>query len=49
MAVAAQDADNLYFLMEAVMGGELFDAYNEQDLFGNVDAARFFISCVVLG
>lgn len=43
------DDSNVYFMMEPVMGGDLFDIYNNRDLFGDVDLARFYIACVALG
>eukprot|EP00930_Biecheleria_cincta_P028525 TRINITY_DN19912_c0_g1_i2.p1 TRINITY_DN19912_c0_g1~~TRINITY_DN19912_c0_g1_i2.p1 ORF type:complete len:1012 (-),score=210.91 TRINITY_DN19912_c0_g1_i2:25-2826(-) len=39
----------VYFVQEPVMGGELFDVYNEQNFFGNLKFARFYIACVTLG
>jgi len=44
-----QDDNNLFFMMEPVMGGELFDVYNDKDLFGNLNAAKFYFGCVTLG
>lgn len=44
-----QDSENLFFMMEPVLGGELFDVYNDRDLFGDLSAAKFFIACVTLG
>jgi len=43
------DGSNVYFMMEPAMGGDLFDIYNNRDLFGDVDLARFYIACVALG
>jgi CRP-like cAMP-binding protein len=43
-----QDASHVFFLLEAVMGGELFDVYSDNDLFGSMDHARFYIGCVTL-
>jgi CRP-like cAMP-binding protein len=47
--VTYQDQTNIFFMMEPVMGGELFDVYSEQKLFGRLDVARFYIACVTLG
>lgn len=44
-----QDISNVYFMMEPVMGGDLFDVYNDRDLFGDVGHARFYIACVAVG
>lgn len=46
---AYHDHDYIYFLMEPVYGGELFDVYNEQDLFCNLTASRFYVACVIMG
>lgn len=43
------DADFVYFIQEPVMGGELFDVYNDRNYFGNLKFARFYIACVILG
>jgi CRP-like cAMP-binding protein len=44
-----QDERYLYFLLEPVLGGELFDVYNDNDLWGKIPAARFYFGCVTLG
>lgn len=46
---AYQDRKFIYFLMECVFGGELFDAYNEYNLFRQIAHAKFYIACVALG
>eukprot|EP00928_Gymnodinium_smaydae_P021880 TRINITY_DN18572_c0_g2_i1.p1 TRINITY_DN18572_c0_g2~~TRINITY_DN18572_c0_g2_i1.p1 ORF type:complete len:1059 (-),score=261.60 TRINITY_DN18572_c0_g2_i1:95-3271(-) len=46
---AYHDAKTVYFLLEPVLGGELFDIYQDNDLFGNIDCARFHIGCVIFG
>jgi len=42
------DENNIFFLLEPVIGGELFDVYAEQNLFGNQVNAKFYIACVTL-
>lgn len=44
-----QDPAYVYFMMEPALGGELFDVYNENDLFGKMGHARFYIGCVIQG
>lgn len=44
-----QDDNAVYFLLEACLGGELFDVYTENDFWGQADKARFYISNVALG
>jgi len=44
-----QDDVYIYLLQEPVMGGELFDVYNSEDLFGNLVNAKFYIACCTLG
>merc|ERR1712056_20701 len=41
-----QDRNNIFFMMEPVLGGELFDVYSDNDLFGQINVARFYIACV---
>jgi serine/threonine protein kinase len=43
-----QDKDNIFFLLECVTGGELFDVYCDKNLFGNQPHAKFYIACVAL-
>jgi len=43
------DSGFVYFLLEAALGGELFDVYNDHDLWGQTDKARFHVACVALG
>jgi serine/threonine protein kinase/CRP-like cAMP-binding protein len=38
----------VYLLLEPVAGGELFDVYNERDLFCDLNASKFYICCVIL-
>jgi len=42
------DAQNLYLLMEAVIGGELFTTYAKHGFSGSEKHARFYASAVVL-
>merc|ERR1719310_1267645 len=35
-------------MLEPVLGGELFDIYNENDLFGSLVHSRFYIACVTM-
>jgi len=44
-----QDRSYLFFMMEPVMGGELFDIYNDNDLFGKLPVVKFHIACVAIG
>ncbi|CAL1167282.1 unnamed protein product [Cladocopium goreaui] len=39
----------VYFLLQAALGGELFDVYTDQDFWGQADKARFYVACVALG
>jgi CRP-like cAMP-binding protein len=43
-----QDDNNIFFLLEPVTGGELFDVYSEEHFFGNQAHAKFYIACVTL-
>jgi serine/threonine protein kinase len=36
-------------MMEPLMGGDLFDAYNDNNLFGSIKHAKFYIACVTMG
>merc|ERR1712166_83566 len=42
------DALNIFFLLEPVTGGELFDVYSDLNLFGDQPKAKFYIPCVTL-
>jgi cGMP-dependent protein kinase len=44
-----QDSGHIYLMLEAALGGELFDVYTRSDLFGKIDHARFYAACVTLG
>mmetsp|Transcript_79327 Transcript_79327/g.140003 ORF Transcript_79327/g.140003 Transcript_79327/m.140003 type:complete len:1046 (-) Transcript_79327:104-3241(-) len=44
-----QDGTYIYLLQEPVMGGELFDVYNSENLFGNLVNAKFYIACCTFG
>lgn len=44
-----QDELHIFFMMEPVLGGELFDIYMDHELFCNIPAARFYIACVSQG
>merc|ERR1719331_876821 len=44
-----QDSGHIYLMLEAALGGELFDVYTRSDLFGKIDPARFYAACVTLG
>merc|ERR1711862_728534 len=39
---------NLYFLLELALGGDLYIAYNKKRLWGKVDHARFYIAGAIL-
>ncbi|CAE7574312.1 Prkg1, partial [Symbiodinium pilosum] len=43
------DSHFVYFLLEVALGGELFDIYNDYNLWGKADKAQFYIACVALG
>jgi len=45
---AYHDAEMIYFLLEPVTGGELFEVYAEKNLFTSLSHARFYISCVTI-
>lgn len=44
-----QDPHHIYLMLEAALGGELFDVYTDHDLFGNMNAAKFYVACVTMG
>lgn len=44
-----QDSECIYFMLEPVLCGELFDAYHDHDLYGNLAVAKFNIACVTCG
>lgn len=43
-----QNREQVFFLLEAAMGGELFDVYVENNLFGLLDHAQFYVGCISL-
>jgi CRP-like cAMP-binding protein len=43
-----RDADSIYFVLEAAMGGELYATYNRKGHFGKEPMARFFAACVTM-
>lgn len=49
MAATFNRNDRLYFLLEAVMGGDLYTVYRRFDLFGSEAHARFYAACAVRG
>lgn len=42
------DEKFVYLMLEPVLGGELFDVYTENDLWGKIDHAKFYAACVSL-
>jgi CRP-like cAMP-binding protein len=44
-----QDPECIYFMLEPVLCGELFDVYSDKDLYGNFQFAKFYIACVTCG
>lgn len=42
------DPLNLFFLMEAALGGELHNTYKRKRLYGSVEHARYYAACVAL-
>eukprot|EP00401_Gymnodinium_catenatum_P072601 CAMPEP_0117482632 /NCGR_PEP_ID=MMETSP0784-20121206/13520_1 /TAXON_ID=39447 /ORGANISM="" /LENGTH=1095 /DNA_ID=CAMNT_0005277135 /DNA_START=44 /DNA_END=3331 /DNA_ORIENTATION=+ len=44
-----QDRKHVFFLIEPVLGGELFDVFMDHDLFGRMGHAKFYAGCVTLG
>mmetsp|Transcript_94349 Transcript_94349/g.177577 ORF Transcript_94349/g.177577 Transcript_94349/m.177577 type:complete len:1103 (-) Transcript_94349:191-3499(-) len=43
-----QDSNYIYLLLEAALGGEVFDIYTNYDLFGKISHAKFYIACVTM-
>lgn len=39
--------EHVYLLLEAALGGELFTTYEQLQLYGKEDHARFYVGCVV--
>lgn len=44
-----EDQRNVFFLLEPVFGGDLYDVFSEKGLFGKTAHAKFYIGCVTLG
>lgn len=44
-----QDSKHYFFVLEAVLGGELFEIYGNNNFFGKIQHAMFYIACVILG
>lgn len=36
-------------MLEAALGGELFDIYTDHELFGKVEPAKFYVACITMG
>eukprot|EP00746_Dinoflagellata_sp_MGD_P009408 gnl/MRDRNA2_/MRDRNA2_119126_c0_seq1.p1 gnl/MRDRNA2_/MRDRNA2_119126_c0~~gnl/MRDRNA2_/MRDRNA2_119126_c0_seq1.p1 ORF type:complete len:997 (-),score=207.36 gnl/MRDRNA2_/MRDRNA2_119126_c0_seq1:83-3073(-) len=49
MTATYRDKDYVYIALEPCLGGELFDVYNEQALFGLETHCRFYAACVSMG
>jgi len=43
-----QDGNHVFFVVEPVLGGELFDVYTEKSFWGKLPLAKFYIACVTL-
>lgn len=41
-----QDENYIFFMLQPVFGGELYDVYTDRGFFGKLDFARFYIGCV---
>jgi len=46
---AYQDEKFVYLLLEAAMGGELFEIYSDQDMWGKLNHAKYYFTSVALG
>jgi len=46
-AATFNSPQQLYFLLEPVMGGELFTVYHRRNLFGSEAHARFYVACTL--
>jgi cGMP-dependent protein kinase 1 len=44
-----EDSKFIYFALEVASGGELFDVFGDNNLWGSMDHAKFFAACVSLG
>ena len=44
-----KSTEHLYLLLEAAMGGELYQVYRKRNFFGSCSKARFYSACVVYG
>lgn len=44
-----EDAKHYFFIQEAVLGGELFETFDNNSLFGQVPHVMFYIGCVLMG
>lgn len=44
-----QDSQSIMLLLEAALGGELFDIYSDHSLYGDLNVVRFHIACVTMG
>lgn len=44
-----QDQECIYFMIEPVLCGELFDVYSDCGLYGNLEYAKFYIANIALG
>lgn len=49
LAATFNRGDYLYVLMEAVLGGELYDTFNNRHLYGQHELVMFYAACVVKG
>lgn len=46
---AYQDENYVYLLLEAALGGELFDIYTDADMWGKLPNAKYYFASVALG
>lgn len=44
-----EDPEFIYLMLDSIFGGELFDVYSDQDLWGKIEHARFYIANVTVG
>lgn len=44
-----EDSKFIYFALEVASGGELFDVFGDNNLWGSIDHVKFYTACVSLG
>lgn len=43
-----RDTDNLYYILEPCLGGDLYTCYQKHGLYGNLPVTKFYTGCVCL-